>query len=250
MRWLRVLLMVFRIVHGYALHNVKLLHNHQSRPLSLLIDANKLTSSADTLKSLKEEVIYTEVVKKSKFIVHAAPCQNIDEALLYLEKVKDPKASHNCWAYRSIKTQRMSDDGEPSSTAGKPIYTAIESMQLIDTMVVITRYFGGIKLGTGGLIRAYHSAAKNALLQAKIIVHIPYKRITIYTTSLYSGMLYYALDQYKQSSVETINVEENNDNNENNRNFAIACNIAENDVNKVKSMLLDICKGNVSIAIT
>ncbi|KAF8769543.1 hypothetical protein HU200_006581 [Digitaria exilis] len=113
-------------------------------------------------------------IKRSKFIAIAAPVPNeraamafLDEVFLHsLPAVKDPRATHNCWAYKLGEQFRYNDDGEPSSTAGKPIYSSIISSGIDMVMVVVIRYFGGIKLGTGGLVRAYGGVASECLKDA------------------------------------------------------------------------------------
>ncbi|KAK8451307.1 hypothetical protein SEVIR_6G190900v4 [Setaria viridis] len=105
-------------------------------------------------------------IKRSKFIAIAAPVVNERAAMAFLDEVKDPRATHNCWAYKLGEQFRYNDDGEPSSTAGKPIYSAIISSGIDMVMVVVIRYFGGIKLGTGGLVRAYGGVASECLKDA------------------------------------------------------------------------------------
>ncbi|OQU80648.1 hypothetical protein SORBI_3007G159500 [Sorghum bicolor] len=105
-------------------------------------------------------------IKRSKFIAIAAPVPNELAAMAFLDQVKDPRATHNCWAYKLGEQFRYNDDGEPSSTAGKPIYSAIISSGIDMVMVVVIRYFGGIKLGTGGLVRAYGGVASECLKDA------------------------------------------------------------------------------------
>ncbi|CAO2188603.1 unnamed protein product [Urochloa humidicola] len=105
-------------------------------------------------------------IKRSKFIAIAAPVPNERAAMAFLDEVKDPRATHNCWAYKLGEQFRYNDDGEPSSTAGKPIYSAIISSGIDMVMVVVIRYFGGIKLGTGGLVRAYGGVASECLKDA------------------------------------------------------------------------------------
>lgn len=105
------------------------------------------------------------IVQKSRFIGHAAPVADADEALSFLEHIRKAHrdASHNCYAYvvgRNRGILRYGDDGEPSGTAGKPILEVITARNVVDCAVVVTRYFGGILLGAGGLLRAYaHTAA-------------------------------------------------------------------------------------------
>nr|CAB3483270.1 unnamed protein product [Digitaria exilis] len=105
-------------------------------------------------------------IKRSKFIAIAAPVPNERAAMAFLDEVKDPRATHNCWAYKLGEQFRYNDDGEPSSTAGKPIYSSIISSGIDMVMVVVIRYFGGIKLGTGGLVRAYGGVASECLKDA------------------------------------------------------------------------------------
>ncbi|MBL7190876.1 YigZ family protein [bacterium] len=113
-------------------------------------------------------------VKKSRFIGQLYPIETKSEAGAVLNAVKEKyrDASHNCWAYRigagdSIR-YRSSDEGEPAGTAGRPILESLEEKEITDTVLIITRYFGGIKLGIGGLNRAYRQCARETILQAKL----------------------------------------------------------------------------------
>ena len=122
--------------------------------------------------STQAEGIYKE--KGSKFIAHALPVQNEDEIQKQLDQLRAQyhDARHHCYAYRlgpEKKVFRANDDGEPSSSAGKPILGQIKSYDLTNILIVVIRYFGGIKLGVGGLIQAYKTAAEDALKNAKII---------------------------------------------------------------------------------
>lgn len=105
-------------------------------------------------------------VKHSRFLAQAAPVTDTDGALAFLREVCDPAATHNCWAYRIGSEYRSSDDGEPSGTAGRPILAAIDGQGFDRTVVVVTRWYGGIKLGAGGLVRAYGGAAAECLRTA------------------------------------------------------------------------------------
>lgn len=120
-----------------------------------------------------EEASAEIVQKKSRFIATAIPIKNEDEALLFIAQFNKKywDAKHNCYAYilgQSKEIKRFSDDKEPSGTAGKPILEVIEGSNLTNTLIIVTRYFGGILLGTGGLVRAYSQAAKEALNNAKV----------------------------------------------------------------------------------
>lgn len=105
-------------------------------------------------------------VRKSKFIAHAASAADAEAALAFIAGVSDRSATHNCWAYRIGQQYRFNDDGEPSGTAGKPILQAIDGQALDQVAVVVTRWFGGIKLGAGGLVRAYGGCAAECLRTA------------------------------------------------------------------------------------
>jgi putative IMPACT (imprinted ancient) family translation regulator len=102
-------------------------------------------------------------VKHSRFLAQAASAKSPDAALAFLTLVADPDATHNCWAYRIGGDYRSSDDGEPAGTAGRPILVAIDGQGFDQVMVVVTRWYGGIKLGAGGLGRAYGGAAAECL---------------------------------------------------------------------------------------
>lgn len=101
------------------------------------------------------------VIKKSRFIAHVAQVKSEDGAWSFIQQIRarHPEATHNCFAFKAGEAVRMSDDGEPSGTAGRPIYDVVDKQGLSDTVIVVTRYFGGILLGAGGLVRAYSQAA-------------------------------------------------------------------------------------------
>ncbi|KAF1715682.1 IMPACT family protein [Pseudoxanthomonas sangjuensis] len=106
-------------------------------------------------------------VKHSRFIARAAPATSPEAALAFVDEVGDPDATHNCWAYRIGAEYRSSDDNEPAGTAGRPILAAIDGQGYDQVVVVVTRWFGGIKLGAGGLVRAYGGAAAECLRTAQ-----------------------------------------------------------------------------------
>ena len=106
-------------------------------------------------------------IKHSRFITHAAPVQSPEQALAFIAQVSDGDATHNCWAYRIGGEYRSSDDGEPSGTAGRPILAAIVGQGYDQVVAVVTRWYGGIKLGAGGLVRAYGGAAAECLRAAE-----------------------------------------------------------------------------------
>ncbi|MEK3968863.1 YigZ family protein [Paenibacillus sp. FSL R7-0048] len=117
------------------------------------------------------------VIRKSRFIGHVMPVENEEEALLFIEDIKKKhwNATHNCSAYvigERDEIQRQSDDGEPSGTAGKPILEVIRNQGVKNVAIVVTRYFGGIMLGAGGLIRAYTDGAVLALEAGEVITRV------------------------------------------------------------------------------
>ncbi len=113
-------------------------------------------------------------IQRSRFIGQAWPCVSEAEALLHIREAKEKTrdASHHCWAYVVGQNEgiiRYSDDGEPGGTAGLPIVSLIRAERLVDCCVVVTRYFGGVLLGTGGLVRAYTQGCRIALDAAHIV---------------------------------------------------------------------------------
>lgn len=125
-------------------------------------------------KTVKKDAFAEIEIKKSKFIAHIAEIKSEDEAETFIKQTRKKyyDATHNCSAYilnsdRGIR--HSSDDGEPSGTAGKPILDVISGAGLSDIIVVVTRYFGGTELGTGGLVRAYSGAAAEVLKNAAVV---------------------------------------------------------------------------------
>lgn len=128
----------------------------------------------DTFKTIQDTAqgLFTE--KKSKFISYAVPVQTVEDVKTELEKYRKEyyDARHICWAYMLGAERnefRSNDDGEPSGTAGKPILGQINSNELTDILILVVRYFGGIKLGTSGLIGSYREAASEAIASSEII---------------------------------------------------------------------------------
>lgn len=129
------------------------------------------------------EGLYKE--KMSKFLAFAEPCRTLDQAKEIVTRYKKEyfDARHVCWAYMlgaDRLTFRSNDDGEPSGTAGKPILGQINSFNLTDLCVIVVRYFGGIKLGTSGLIDAYKIAAQEALNAAQVVEKIIEEQLTVH----------------------------------------------------------------------
>ncbi|WNQ10383.1 YigZ family protein [Paenibacillus aurantius] len=124
------------------------------------------------------------VIKKSRFIGFAKPVSTEEEAVRFIAEIKKEHsaATHNCSAYRigeRDECQKQSDDGEPSGTAGKPILEVIKNQGLKNTVVVVTRYFGGIMLGAGGLIRAYTDGAAAGIAAAEPINQVLHREVMV-----------------------------------------------------------------------
>ena len=115
------------------------------------------------LHALTAKARLLQEIKKSRFVAKAAPVGDPELAMAMLAEMGDPLATHNCWAYRIGQAYRFSDDGEPGGTAGRPILQAIEGQGFDQVIVVVTRWYGGIKLGAGGLARAYGGCAAECL---------------------------------------------------------------------------------------
>lgn len=148
------------------------------------------------------EFTYSIEVKKSRFVAFAWHVESEEEAMMFIGKVRDPSASHTCWAIRiGQKVCRCSDDGEPSGTAGKPILNAIESMNLDEVCVAVTRYYGGTKLGTGGLCRAYSGAARELLQQIPLDEIIPMRNVSITVPTELLGIAFHVLESHGGKNV-------------------------------------------------
>ncbi|MDR0665962.1 MAG: IMPACT family protein [Campylobacteraceae bacterium] len=127
------------------------------------------------MQTLNEINFYRYEIKKSIFIAFAAPISGFD-ALHVKLKAEHPKAAHVVWAYRKLNeynqtVENGSDDGEPKGTSAQPILSVLRGAEFINVCVLIVRYFGGVKLGTGGLVRAYQTAAKMVLGEAKAYLY-------------------------------------------------------------------------------
>ena len=140
------------------------------------------------------------IEKKSRFIADIFSVSSEEEALQILEKVKKKywDARHHCWAYvvgDEQAQERCSDDGEPSGTAGKPILEVIRGNEIHNVLIVVTRYFGGTLLGTGGLVRAYTQAAQEGIAASTIVTKTQGYKVKIQTDYTTLGKIQYLLGQ-------------------------------------------------------
>lgn len=183
-------------------------------------------------------VTFEETIRKSRFVGHAAPVTTQAESLDFYESVCDPQATHNCWAWRINFQVRSSDDGEPSGTAGRPILNVIEHRGLENVMIVVTRYFGGIKLGVGGLVRAYSGTAAKCLDRATVVELFPMAEYTIRTGFEWASGLHGVLDQY---AAEKLDETYDGDG------VIMKIRCREAQYGSLAASLRDLCRGQVSI---
>jgi len=148
------------------------------------------------MKTLSAPCRFEETIKKSRFIAHVSAVKSQADTLAFYESVADPQATHNCWAWRIDHIHRCNDDGEPSGSAGRPMLAIIEGRGLQQVMVVVTRYFGGIKLGIGGLVRAYGGVAAKCLDRAKIVRWQPRAECRLQFDFSLSSAVHTLLEQY------------------------------------------------------
>lgn len=188
--------------------------------------------------TLKGTASFEEIIKKSRFIAHAARVSSQSESLEFYESVIDSQASHNCWAWRIDFQVRSSDDGEPSGTAGRPMLNVIERRQLENVMVVVTRYFGGIKLGVGGLVRAYSGTTAKCLDRAGVIELFPMQEYGIKAGFEWASSVHGLLEQFS-----AVKLEENYDN----EGLILKIRCREADFGKLASGLTDASRGQVKI---
>jgi uncharacterized YigZ family protein len=181
---------------------------------------------------------HEEVIRKSRFVAHAARVRKLHETLAFYESVADPSATHNCWAWRLGHQYRFNDDGEPGGTAGKPIMASIDGKSLDQVMVVVTRYYGGINLGVGGLARAYGGTAARAIDQGGIREIQPRCKCLVSAGFEWTGAVHQALDSVNaQRRDETFDAD----------GARIQVSLPQRDYEKLKSLLRDGTRGEARI---
>ena len=156
---------------------------------------------SDTLGAPADHAIE---VRHSRFRAQATAVDTPGAALAFLADVADRDATHNCWAYRIGPEYRSSDDGEPAGTAGRPILAAIDGQDLDEVVVVVTRWYGGTKLGAGGLVRAYGGAAAECLRAAPRRPLIPVRELELHAAFDDIGAVHAALGPYAASKLQEI----------------------------------------------
>ncbi|MDD3225182.1 MAG: YigZ family protein [Clostridium sp.] len=191
--------------------------------------------------TIKDEAVFEFEEKKSVFIGSIKRVETENEAKEFIEQVKSTHkdAKHNVFAYiigENKEIQRCSDNGEPQGTAGVPVLEVIKKNNLTNVIIVVTRIFGGILLGTGGLVRAYTKAAAESVKKGNIVLKV--LGIPIYVTANYDllGKLQYTFEQ-KKWHVENIEYTDK---------VKIEIRFAKEDIESAEKMILDTCSGNCS----
>ncbi|GAA0133415.1 YigZ family protein [Paenibacillus sp. YSY-4.3] len=180
------------------------------------------------------------VIKKSRFIGHIKPVESESEAIAFIEEIKKKhwNATHNCSAYmigERDEIQKQSDDGEPSGTAGKPILEVIKLQGLKNVAIVVTRYFGGIMLGAGGLIRAYTDGAVAATEAGEVITRVLHREIFAEIDYTWLGKVENELRNREIRTGETAFAD----------NVTLLCLPLESEAEAFKAWLVDLTQGQV-----
>lgn len=192
-------------------------------------------------KTIAERCEARFIEKKSEFIGYLAPVETEEQAAEFINEIRamHRKATHNCYAYilRENSAARHSDDGEPSGTAGVPIYEVLRKEELTDVVCVVTRYFGGVLLGAGGLVRAYTRGAKDAVDAARIKIMALAEQLELSVDYSLYGRLAQIFSEY---DVRVLSED-----------FAdlvtITLNVREERSDKLKEKLIDSCNGKIVV---
>jgi len=191
--------------------------------------------------TLKDLASHQEVIKDSAFLAYAARADTPDTAFEFLRALmaRHADASHLCWAYKIGDQYRFSDGGEPGGTAGLPILRAIEGQGLNHVIVGVIRYFGGTKLGAGGLMRAYGGTAAEALRTAEKQVQSPRETIVVEVSFEHMGALYRALDAFATQDRAEEFTEQG---------LRVRATLPASEVERFRTMLRDGTKGQFGLA--
>ncbi len=154
------------------------------------------------METLAAPAQFEQNIRKSRFLAQAAPCADPEAAAAFIEQASDPACRHNSWAFRVGDVYRFDDAGEPGGTAGQPILQAIEHQRLDRVAVVVSRWFGGIKLGTGGLIRAYGGTAAECLRQARRRPIVAMVRLDLELPFALADSLHHLMDRHQAMKLQ------------------------------------------------
>ena len=186
--------------------------------------------------TLAKPAQHSEVVKNSEFLGFAVPAPDVPIALEFIAqfRLERPDASHVAWAYKIGTQYRFSDDGEPSGTAGAPIFRALETSGLDCVAIAVVRYYGGVNLGTGGLARAYGGTAAETLRVAERLEVYPRLPVTITVSFEAMGALYRILEGFSLTAREDAFTEHG---------LTVRCQLLETDYDKLEVQVRDATRG-------
>ena len=150
------------------------------------------------MKTLKSNSINEIIIKNSRFITLLYKLNDVNEVNSIVDEVKElyPKANHYCYAYITDNAKRSSDDGEPGGTAGAPMLNVLDKEELINILAITVRYFGGIKLGAGGLVRAYSKSVRDAVIASDLVDVVKGYRMNVIISYDMQKNLDYLLKNY------------------------------------------------------
>ena len=150
------------------------------------------------MKTLKSNSINEIIIKNSRFITLLYKLNDVNEVNSIVDEVKElyPKANHDCYAYITDNARRSSDDGEPGGTAGAPMLNVLDKEELINVLAITVRYFGGIKLGAGGLVRAYSKSVRDAVIASDLVDVVKGYRMNVIISYDMQKNLDYLLKNY------------------------------------------------------
>ncbi|MCL2610078.1 MAG: YigZ family protein [Defluviitaleaceae bacterium] len=194
-------------------------------------------------KTIFKHEIAETIEKKSKFIANAKPVESREEAEKFIAEIRQihKEATHNVFAYRVYDnnqlTERQTDDGEPSGTAGLPILNYLKGENLVNICIVVTRYYGGTLLGTGGLVRAYGNCAKEGAVNAGIITKEIYKLLSIKIDYSLLGKVEYEILNLGYTIISTDYAED----------VSILVALISDEVNQLEKKIIEATSNNVVI---
>ena len=184
---------------------------------------------------------FEQEIRKSRFLAVAGPVASDAAAKAFIAGHSDATANHNCWAWRIGQSYRFNDDGEPGGTAGKPILQALDRLQLDNVAVVVTRWFGGVLLGSGGLVRAYGGTAAACLRAATLVEIVAVQEATLFV--LFSDL---ALVKARLASIAGVHLRHESFTE---TGVTITADLPEAAVPHIVRMITDVTSGRASISI-
>jgi len=185
-------------------------------------------------QTLKRTVTARLVIKKSEFIAYAYPVASREEAMFHVEQLREQytDARHHCWAYiigdpNNTTSAGFDDDGEPNGTAGKPILNVLQHKSIGNVIIVVVRYFGGIKLGAGGLTRAYAGSAQAAVDEMTLSPYVPMAQVQILAEFAHESQCRYVVESL-QGRIDDVNYS---------KQVTLTATLAEADIDNLKERL-------------